>query len=246
MHTIAGCHQSSSIETSMCLLDFIYANYIAIYSKAQEESRGIYITGSFAFLQLDITYMGGKEGPPPIHLQIYIRRWWGSLTKYSQCYFTLFFSKSCLGNCQSSRRTNRRPSLLFLERELPQGATTGRHWQRSWRQSLCKSPPLLFWGKVWSSHCSIELGGTSGRRRRSSGTSESPPLLARVQGSVVQVRGRKRGSCMQTRRATIYVMWWLGSLDGVVPQNGSQRCLISNRVVIDTENFGHYILGSNL
>ena len=53
---------------------------------------------------------------------------------------------------------------------------------------------------------------------------------------------RKKKRVLETRRATIYVMWWLGSLDGVVPQNGSQRCRISNcRVMIDTENFGHYI-----
>lgn len=70
MHTIAArCHESSSIETSMCLLDFGDRNYIAIYSKAQG-GRLIarsHITESYTFLRLDTTYMGGKAGTPPTH-----------------------------------------------------------------------------------------------------------------------------------------------------------------------------------
>ena len=98
-------------------------------------------------------------------------------------HFSVSFSKSCLSKCQSTGRTNRRPSLLLLERELkfhkepPRVVIDG---VRGVNHFADQSPPLLFWVKVWSSHCSVALGAPAGRRRRSSGTFESPLLLAWV------------------------------------------------------------------
>ena len=147
MPTIASCQSSSSIETSMCLLDFICGNYIAIYSKPQEWwliTKNVYLWG---FHCASIGYhVHGKERMELLQAMIgpqrtpstYIRRWREALTNHWRW------------------RTNRDAACFSLRGNVHKEPARVFTDGVSWCQPLCRSSSLLFWEKVWSSQCSIE------------------------------------------------------------------------------------------